>query len=230
MRPVTPRRWFAGLCLVLAGAVHAENTEFWPQASLYKQLDETSRLFLDASYAKGKESNVASLDASAYIDVSIVPIFRRYLQSEDWQRNRFFWARLGYTRVSKLSLGTRDLSENRGVVSLQARAPLPAEVWLEGRARADLRWISGSYSTRYRFRVQGSREFKAYDRAVVPYAQAEWYYDTRYDAHSRTQYEAGVDLTVTRHFRVRTYLAWKYDLQPQEDSLRALGVVAKWYY
>lgn len=50
------------------------------------------------------------------------------------------------------------------------------------------------------------------------------------DAHSRTLYEAGVEKTLTRHFRAEAYLAWQKDYQPQQDSLRALGLVAKWYY
>ena len=230
MRSAPPHRCLALLCLLIAGAAHAENTELWPEASLYKQIDDTTRLYFDLSNAKGKESIASTSDASAYIDVSIMPVYRARLQSQDWQRNRYLWARLGYTRVNNVSLETRELSENRGVVSLQGRAPLPAEIWLEARGRADLRWIGGSYSTRYRLRVEASRELKAFERAVVPYANAEWYYDTRYDAHTRSLYQAGVDVTVTRHFRVETYLAWQYDLQPQEDSLRAFGLVAKWYY
>lgn len=221
---------FALLWLLVSVAAHAEDTEIWPQASLYTQLDETTRLYFDLSNAKGKESIASTSDASAYVDVSIMPVYREHLQSQDWQRNRYLWARLGYTRVNNVSLDTRELSENRGVISLQARAPLPAEIWLEGRARADLRWISGSYSTRYRLRVDVSRELKAFERAVVTYANAEWFYDTRYDAHTRSLYQAGIELTLTRHFRVETYLAWQYDLQPAEDSLRALGLVAKWYY
>jgi hypothetical protein len=223
------------LCAILAGlalatAAHAESTEFWPEVSFFKQFGETKRLYLDATYARGKESPVETLDASAYLDISIQPIYRPYLQSADWQRNRYLWARLGYTRVSKVSLGTRELSENRGVVALHARYELPAAVWLEGRARADLRWIDGSYSTRYRFRVEASREFNAFEHAVVPYAHAEWFYDTRYDARTRSLYQAGVEAKLTRHFRVETYLAWQYDAEPQQDSLRALGLVAKWYY
>jgi len=137
---------------------------------------------------------------------------------------------VGYTRVHKLSDGTREVSENRGVLSIYSRAPLPAETWLEGRARADLRWIGGSYSTRYRFKVEASREFTLLEHGVVPYLNAEWFYDTRYDAHTRSLYQAGVDLLVDIDFRLEAYLAWQFDYQPLRDSLRALGVVAKWYY
>jgi len=220
--------------LALAGTANAANDEFWPEARLYKQLNETARLYFSADYTKGKESNVAttsaSANATAAMDVSLEPVWRSRLRSEEWQRNRYLWARFGYTRVSSIDLGTRELSENRGILALNARYELPADVWLDGRAQADLRWISGSYSTRYRLRGELSREFSPFDRAVLLYARAEWFYDTRYDAHSRTLYEAGVEKTFTKHFRVEVYLAQQYDYQPQEDSLTALGLVAKWYY
>jgi hypothetical protein len=229
------RRWCALLAgLALAGAAHAANDEFWPEANLYKQLNEPVRLYFSADYTQGKESNTAttatSANATAAVDVSVQPILRPKLVSEDWERNRYLWARFGYTRVSKIDLGTRELSENRGILALNARAPLPADFWFDGRAQADLRWIEGSYSTRYRLRGEVSRVFSTFEWAMLGYARAEWYYDTRYDAHSRTLYQAGLERTLTPHFRIEVYLARQYDYQPQEDSLSALGLVAKWYY
>ena len=80
-----------------------------------------------------------------------------------------FWARIGYDRVLKATDGAgAEVAENCGVVSLYAKAPLPAEVWLEGRVRADLRWIGGDYSTRYPFRVEATREFTLFNHTVVP--------------------------------------------------------------
>ena len=149
------------LCLALATAAQAANDEFWPEVRLYKQLNEAARLYFSADYTEGKESNAASTSASANVtaavDVSLEPVWRAALRSQDWERNRYLWARFGYTRVSKIELGTREQSEDRGILALNARYALPAEIWFEGRARADLRWISGDYSTRYRLRAQAAQ-------------------------------------------------------------------------
>jgi hypothetical protein len=122
------------------------------------------------------------------------------------------------------------VAENRSVVSVYAKAPLPAEVWLEGRARVDLRWIDGDNSTRYRFKVEATREFTVREHTVVPYANVEWFYDTRYDSWARTVYQLGAEVTVDKHFRYEIYLARQNDRQPTELSVNALGLVAKWYY
>lgn len=218
-------------CLALCGAARAaDSSELWPEASAFITMTPETRIYLDSSYARGKESDTRSLDLSAFVDISIKPILREQLWTEDWQRSRFLWARLGYTRVLKATDGPFEVAENRGVASLYAKAPLPSEVWLEARARVDLRWIGGDYSDRYRFRLEATREFTALERTVVPYVNVEWFYDTRYDSWARTLYQAGAEITVDKGFRYEIYLARQNDRKPSEQTLNALGVVAKWYF
>jgi hypothetical protein len=218
--------------LFLAIEARAEAaSEFWPEVGVFKQLNERSRVCLDAAYALGKESDVKSVDVAACLDVSLKPVARKELQSGDWQRNKYLWARVGYDRIFEAtdSMGT-EVAENRGVVALFGRVPLPAAVWLETRTRADFRWIGGEYSNRYRFRLDLSREFAVRERAVVPYCNFEWFYDTRYDDWSRTLATLGAEVTMTDHFRYEVYVARQADRIPDEKDLNALGVALKWYY
>jgi hypothetical protein len=220
--------------LVFAGPARAEETsEFWPELSAFMQLNERARAFFDASYALGKESDVKSLDAAAYLDVSLKPIgpIRRERLTDDWQRNRYLWARVGYVRVFEQtdSEGV-EVVEDRGVIALYGRLPLPAEFWIETRTRADFRWIGSEYSNRYRFRLDLSREFAVRDRGVVPYFNFEWFYDTRFDDWARTLLTLGAEVTMTDHFRYEVYVARQADRLPEEKDLDALGVVLKWYY
>jgi len=208
----------------------ADSSELWPELSAFVKLDDTKRLYLDASYAKGMESDDRSLDLSAFLDVSLLPILREELRSEDWQRNRYLWTRIGYTRIFKASNGPAEVAEDRGVLALYGRVPLPEDTTLEGRVRADLRWVGGDYSTRYRFRAEVNRELTIAGHTVVPYANVEWFYDTRYHGWSRTLVQAGPEVTVSKSFRYEVYLAWQSDRLPKQATLGALGVVAKWYH
>ena len=218
-------------CQALGGAAHAaDSSELWPELSAFIALRPDARLYLDASYARDKESAARTLDLSAFVDISIKPILREQLRTEDWQRSRFFWTRLGYTRVVKAADSAAYVAEDRGILSLYGKAPLPSEVWLEARARADLRWIDHDYSTRYRMRLEATREFTVLERTVVPYANVEWFYDTRYDSWARTLYQAGTEITVNQHFRFEIYVARQNDRRPSEETLDALGLVAKWYF
>jgi hypothetical protein len=220
------------VCQALAGVAHAaDSTEFWPELSGFVALSPRTRIFLNAAYAEAKESDDKSLDLAAYLDISLKPILRKHLLAEDWQRSRYLWARIGYDRVFEATDGEgAEVAENRGIIAFYAKAPLPAEVWLEARVRSDLRWIGDDYSTRYRFRVEATREFTVLDHTVVPYFNVEWFYDTRYDGWARTLYQLGPEVTLTRHFRFEIYLARQEDRLPSASSTNAFGVVAKWYY
>jgi uncharacterized protein DUF2490 len=220
----------AFVAAVAPRACAADSSEFWPELSAFVRLDEQTRVYLDAAYAKGREADARSLDLGAYLDVSLMPILRQELRSEDWQRNRYLWVRVGYTRIFKASDGPVEVAEDRGVVALYGRALLPEDTTVEARVRADLRWLGGDYSTRYRFRIEANREFQVAGHAVVPYINAEWFYDTRYSGWSRTLVQAGPEITVNKNFRYEIYLAWQADRLPRHESLSALGVVAKWYY
>jgi hypothetical protein len=216
----------------LAGVLHAaDSSEFWPEVSGFVALSPRTRIFLNAAYAEAKESAEKSLDLAAYLDISLEPILRKELLAEDWQRSRYLWARIGYDRVFDASDGAdAEVSEDRGIVALYAKAPLPAEFWLEARVRADLRWIGDDYSTRYRFRVEATRELTVLDHTVVPYFHVEWFYDTRYDGWARTLYQLGPEVTLSRHFRFEVYVARQEDRLPSSSSTNGFGVVAKWYY
>ena len=137
---------------------------------------------------------------------------------------------MGYTAVFDVQERERNVAENRGVVSFYGKAPLPADVWVEARVRADLRWIGDDYSTRYRFRLDATRETTVLRHTVVPYFNVEWFYDGRYDAWARTLYQGGAEVTVSKHLRCEAYLGYQVDRHPSDETLSALGFVAKWYY
>ena len=107
---------------------------------------------------------------------------------------------------------------------------MPAEIWLEGRVRADLRWIDGDYSTRYRLKFETNREFTARGRSIVPYFNIEWFYDSRYDGWSRTLYQAGSEFTLDEFVRFEVYLARQDTRLPSPSDLNALGAIIKWYF
>jgi len=225
----------AGLLLCAVAALTAraravDTTQFWPELNLFDNLGPQTRLFLDAAYVRDREADGRSLELAGYLDVTLEPFLRRSLRKEDWQKNKYLWLRLGYDHLFKTEGGEKQTGEDRVILSAYPRAYLPEEVVLEGRLRADLRWIGGDYSTRYRLRLEVNREFTVHGYAFTPYLQAEVFYDTRYDGWSRDYFQLGAEFPLTEHFRLEPYLALQLDRLPRESSLGAVGLVAKWYY
>ena len=229
-------RAFGGLlacaCLLIAGPVQAEDKqELWPELAAFVQLNDRARACFDVAYSASEEFDVQSADVSACLDVSLKPIARKELLTTDWQRNKYLWARVGYNRILEATDSNGvEVAENRGVLAVYLRAPLPAAIWLETRTRADFRWIGDEYSNRYRFRLDFSRELAFRDHPLVPYFNFEWFYDTRYDDWARTLATLGAEVTATDRFRYEVYLARQVDRLPEPRNLDALGVVLKWYF
>jgi hypothetical protein len=229
MRPVVAACVLAWA--LLTGPAQAEGfEEFWPEVAVYKTLSPETRLFLNLPYAGNPDARKATLDIAAYLDISLLPILRPSLHTLDWQRSRFLWARIGLDHVVQSEDGIRSVAENRGIVSVLAKAELPQDIWLESRVRADLRWLDGDYSTRWRYQLEATREFTVVEHTVVPYAHVEWFYDTRFGQWSRTMYQAGAEITVDPSFRLELYVVRQDDRVPTASNFNALGVVAKWYY
>jgi hypothetical protein len=215
---------------VHGSALAGEPWEFWPELQGFFGLSPQTRIFLNVPYARGKESEYGILELAAYLDISLKPIVGRYIEKEDWQRSRYAWVRIGYDHVVHYTDGVHSSTEERGIVSTLHKIGLPDEIWLEARERADLRWMGGEYSTRYRLRLEATREFTVFGHSVVPYLNAEGFYDTRYVGLARMLYMAGSEFTFTDHFRCELYLAQQTDYRPNPSGLAAFGVVAKWYY
>ena len=57
--------------------------------------------------------------------------------------------------------------------------PLPQQLWLVNRVHVDLRVIDSEFSQRYRLRMGIEREFTVDGVVMVPFAQAETFYDSR---------------------------------------------------
>jgi hypothetical protein len=208
----------------------ADSSELWPEGNLFVNLGPRTRFFGDAAWANGKESDRTSLDLAGYLDISLKPI-RKDRQTDDWQRDRYLWMRIGYDRIFNNTSDTgTEVVENRGIVSYYGKVLLPAGVVAETRARADLRWIGGDYSTRFRLREEITREFTVHGHSMVPFFNVEWFYDTRYDGWARILYQLGSEVTVNPRFRYEIYLAHQVDRLPSHSTLDALGLNLKWYY
>jgi hypothetical protein len=204
--------------------------ELWPELNLYTRLGPQTRLYFVSSYADGKESEVRTLDLAGYFDVTIGPKLRHSRQKADWQTKKYFWARIGYDHIFKAEGETKVAPEERGIVALSARYYLPAGILVEARTRADLRWIEGGYSTRYRLRLEVNRDFDVTGHVVTPFVQAEYFYDTRYNGWSRELYVVGAEMAVTGHFRIEPSVARQLDHLPSASGLYAFALVARWYY
>jgi len=231
----------AGAALLVVGApVRADGSnQFWPELNAFLKMDERSRLYLytTATFAKPSPGpdgafGIQDGEVGAHVDYSLTPVLRAQLRDEDWQRNRYLWLRAGYNYARSLGDAEQNgrFRENRGVFEVNGRtSPLAGGLEIVGRARVDLRDRSGEDSRRYRLRIGVERNFDVDGRAVIPYVEAENFFDSRYDSWSQQRYKAGAEVELSRGWRIEPYLALQKNDRSEPSTVRALGLALKFY-
>lgn len=215
------------LTVAQAGDTQAE---FVPELNTYLKLSENTRLFFIGSLTQGLSEPATDGEVGAHLDITFAPILRPRLRHADWERDRYLWLRIGYRLLGDLDNRESGFVEHRGVIQLTARAPLPWEVWLVNRVGVDLRDMNGDFSTRFREQLGIEREITVGGVTLVPYAQAEVLYDTRFGAWNRQIYQAGVEIELTSHVRIEPYYARQEDQRSSTAHLNRAGLVLKLYW
>jgi hypothetical protein len=199
-----------------------------PELNAYVKLSDQTRLYLLGDLSIYRPDAPTDGELGAHLDITLIPPLRRGLREADWARERYLWARIGYT-VSGAVNGQGPV-ERRGILELTARAELPEQVWLVNRARLDVRDIGGERSQRYRLRVGVEREFTPGGVPTVPYAQAETFYDTRTGSWNRQLYQTGVEVEISKAWRYEVYVSRQVDSQSPSATVATLGLVLKHYW
>ena len=224
-------------CVLLPRPCPAGETQYelWPEANAYFKLSSQLRLYLllapvysPQSWTGDQAASFGELEVGSHLDISLKPFLRTVLRKSDWERERYFLARIGYTHLSNFA-GAPESHENRVLLELTARFALPGEVWAVNRTRVDLRDKDGTSSTRLRDRLQLEREMSLFGAVTVPYVNVEPFYDSRYDAVVRWRYETGIEIVMNAHWRVEPHYLRQEDSQSEPRHTNAFGLVLKYY-
>jgi hypothetical protein len=226
-----------GAFALVSAACDAAEEQFWPEVDGFFKLDDRSRLLLMGSLTRAENTDFRAGSpryengkVGAHVDISLRPLFRPALQEQDWERNRYLWARIGYNYVGNYRANGETYHEDRGILELSLRQPAAYGLTLTGRLKWDLRDIDGDYSNRYRVRAGLERAFEAGAHTLVPYAHAETAYDSRYETWNRQHYQAGVEVSINKAWRIEPYLARQNDSRSSAAHINALGLILKYYH
>ena len=123
-------------------------------------------------------------------------------------------------------------TEWRIVEELTPLQRLPGEVLLKWRNRGEARWIDGVFAWRYRSRFWFEREFPlGRSRALVPYASAEEFFDSRYDRFVRLRCQFGTAVALTPWFVPEVNYTYQTDDSGGSVlTTHALNIVAGFYF
>ena len=190
------------LCIlsVYAAATPEQNTnsEVRPESDIYLQLQPMIRLQFQNAFSGNLTTGNWRAEATFFVERALKPILRRHLRKQpDVYENRYLTFKAGYRYVTDLA-GGRSARENRGILEVNSRYPLPWHLVISDRNRGEFRFVSNQpFSTRYRNRLRLESDYGHGRFNCTPYVDVEVFYDTRFDRWARRQYEAGVQFPVS---------------------------------
>jgi len=214
--------------------VQAQTTtnEFWPEVDAYVRLSSSARLFLMMAPVISRDSkSLSEQQVGANFEFGMAPIqSTRRRRAQDADKLRYLRLRLGYYRIGTHDSSGGSISERRLALEVTPRAFAPLDILVALRGRMDFRWLEEGYSWRPRVRLWLEREGPVGPVVLIPYISAETFYDSRYDAWSRTYYQTGIAVPVSKRVVPELYYGRQIDQEPSDKTVNALGMVVTLYF
>ena len=205
--------------------------QFWPEGQLYVRLNDRFRLRTGFSLSKARETEKSAEGTfEVDIDVMLKPILRRALaENPNTEKGKYLTVRAGYMQVASLNDKENPSREQRMILELTPRYPLPGALLLSNRGRAEARWINGHYAQRYRDRLRLERDFAVRSLRFTPYVSGELFYDTRYRIWNRNEYSIGTEMPFGRHAIVEFYYTRQNTSRSKTSHVNGFGAVFQWH-
>jgi hypothetical protein len=220
---------------ITQGAAIAQNQdvvkEFWPEIDIWLRLSKDWRFSTFIPLSRNIET--AYREGSLVLQVDYAfgrtnrPIIRRMLDENRMMAMKSMLIRGGYLSARSLGDSGEAYSENMAFAEFHLRTPLKGHFLLSHRVRPESRWIGdeNEVSGRFRYRFMAEREILIKSVSLVPYVNAEVYYDTRFDTFNRLRLIGGTSVALSHRFALEGNFTYQYDSRSTVNELYALNMI-----
>jgi hypothetical protein len=226
------------ISLTTANRSMAQNTslEFWPETDIWYRLSPSWRLSSFISVTKYNESNHRDLNIYLQADYSWGKTKRafvkRLMDENTAQQIKTWMARSGFMKGWSLGEYAGDYIEDLFFAEIHRRIPFKGGILFSQRFRTDFRWLGQdlTYSYRFRFRMMFEKEYKSGRKSIVPYANGEAFWDSRYLTFSRFRLIGGTAINWGPRFAWEGNITYQYDEHYNTANLYALNVIVHVFF
>ena len=218
------------LVLALGSSSEAQVDQLLPEIDAYYKISSPLRIWFQA-----KETNEAGDPVTAEIGPSLDFYVKSPLKFADVttfdlddSKSRFLVLDVGYRYLP--TPGSPPTNRFEPLFTLNYPVPR-IRFLLSDRNRADLDWKAGTFTWRYRNRVQLERTLKWGSYHLSPYASAEFYYESQYQKWSTTALYAGCLIPIGRHFEFNPYYEHQNNTgKSPNQQYNQLGLMLNLYF
>jgi len=210
--------------------------EFWPETDIWYRLSPSWRLSSFIPLTKYYESKNRDLNIYLQADYAwgkTKHLLNMRLMDENKAKQIKGWmARGGYMKGWSLGENAGEYSEDMLFAEIHRRTPIKGNVLFSSRFRTDLRWLGddSKFSYRFRVRLMLEKEFTAGRTSIVPFVNAEPFWDSRYLTFSRLRVIGGAVYSRGSRFAFESNLTYQYDETYNSANLYALNFILHMYF
>ena len=233
-----PRRSFntrliaALLVLIPSPAAHAQTStpQFLPEVDAHLKLQSNIRFVFQAKDTR-EGGNPTEAEVGPSIDFYLKPLVKLRETSAfelDDAKSRPLVLSIGYRYVP--SPGKAPVDRMEPVVIFHF--PTKGRILVSDRNRADLDWsTSRNFTWRYRNRLTLERRVTIHSYHPVPYASAEFFYESQYKKWSTTALYAGCLFPIGKHVQFDPYYEHQNNTGKRpNEQLNQFGLALNLYF
>jgi len=227
-------RQFFLVIFLLLGASHSavsQNTsyEFWPETDIWYRLSPSTRLSAFVPVTKYNESKYRDLNIYLQADYAwgkSKHLFARRLMDENRIQELKVWLlRGGFMEGWSLGENAGNYTEDMLFAEIHRRIPIKGKILLSHRIRTDLRWVGEDPQFSYRLRYRMMIEMELKNFSIVPYINAEPYWDSRYKSFNRIRLVGGATIPLSPRFAFESNITYQYDSHYDAPNMYALSFI-----
>jgi hypothetical protein len=221
------------IILSITNSSFAQNSslEFWPETDIWYRLSPAWRLSAFIPITKYHESKNRDLNIYLQADYGWGKtkhlLNMRLMDGNRAQQIKGWLVRGGFMEGWSLGENAGAYTEDMLFAEIHRRTPLKGKALFSSRLRTDFRWVGQdpAFSYRIRARMMLEKEFKAGRSSIVPFVNAEPYWDSRYSTISRVRATGGAMVAWGPLFAYEANLTYQYDENYNTTNLYALNII-----
>jgi hypothetical protein len=207
----------------------AQQAQFLPEVDVYLKLNANIRLDFQAKDTRdGGDPTQAAIGPD--VELYVKPLIRLQEVTAfdlDDAKSRPLVVTAGYRYLA----APNSPSTNRMELTATTHLPVkPALLLVSDRNRSDLDWSNGTFTWRYRNKLEIERPLTIHSYHPAPYSSVEVYYESQYQKWSTTEIYAGCLLPIRRRFELNPYYEHQNNTAKSHNSqLHGIGLILNVY-
>jgi Protein of unknown function (DUF2490) len=136
-------------------------------------------------------------------------------------------ARVGFMEGWSLQDHGESYTEDMVYPEIHKRIPLKGNILMSHRFRTDFRWVGQvpEFSYRFRYRIMVEKEFAAANSSIVPFINAEPFWDSRYSTFNRIRIIGGTTVSWGPRIALEGNFTYQYDSRSSIQNVYAINII-----